>query len=52
MPDDTLTQIAASLQRIADRLEAMAPAATKGTLSLWRIMSEMTLLPAAATIKV
>ena len=26
MPDDTLTQIAASLQRIADRLEAMAPA--------------------------
>ena len=27
MPDDTLTQIAASLQRIADRLEAMAPAA-------------------------
>ena len=25
MPDDTLTQIAASLQRIADRLEAMAP---------------------------
>src|SRR3569623_1873723 len=27
MPDDTLTQIAASLQRIADRLEAMAPSA-------------------------
>ena len=27
MSDDTLTQIAASLQRIADRLEAMAPAA-------------------------
>jgi predicted AAA+ superfamily ATPase len=26
MPDDTLTHIAASLQRIADRLEAMAPA--------------------------
>jgi len=26
MPDDTLTQIAASLQRIADRLESMAPA--------------------------
>jgi len=26
MPDETLTQIAASLQRIADRLEAMAPA--------------------------
>src|SRR4051812_34234795 len=25
MPDDTLTQIAASLQRIADRLETMAP---------------------------
>jgi predicted AAA+ superfamily ATPase len=25
MPDETLTQIAASLQRIADRLEAMAP---------------------------
>src|SRR4051812_27780552 len=25
MPDDTLTQIAASLQRIADRLEMMAP---------------------------
>ncbi len=26
MPDDTLTQIAASLQRIADRLDAMSPA--------------------------
>ena len=28
MPDDTLTQIAASLERIAARLEAMAPVAT------------------------
>ena len=26
MTDETLAQIAASLQRIADRLEAMAPA--------------------------
>ncbi len=34
MPDDTLTQIAASLARIADRLEAMAPGAGQAAPAL------------------